>query len=507
MPLNHAFTALIKQIPGARWSKTHKAWHMPFTKDAIDKFNNAFPEYIIDGVFDKQLDSNDKTGQNEIRDREISAAKISRNKIIVDVIGRKIILKMPKNEADIRFVTGLKYSRWDKSTFCWIIPHYPGNLDLIKDHFNQRIDELNIHEEISVGGLTQTIEINKNQVLIIKSHTGRMKLVFHYHRLFAAKVKTLPYSKWDSKNKWWSVPQTDFILKQVIEFAAEHELECLIEDESKPRDGLPRPKPFCVPNYRSCPSEYTDKLIELRYSANTLKTYKNAFEEFINYFHKHDINQIDETMIIRYLRYLVNERKISTSYQNQSINAIKFYYEKVLGGQRKFYFIDRPKREKTIPNVLSVEEISRLIKSIENIKHKALIMTAYSAGLRIGEVVNLKIKDIDSERMQIKVEQSKGKKDRYTILSPKLLKTLREYYLEYKPKQWLFEGAGGEKYSRSSMYQILHAAAEKGGIKKKMSMHTLRHSFSTHMLENGTDLRYIQSLMGHSPRWIKKQTT
>jgi len=226
--------------------------------------------------------------------------------------------------------------------------------------------------------------------------------------------------------------------------------------------------------------------------------YTDLFEEFINYFPDKEIHEITEEEVVIFLRYLVNVRKISTSYQNQSINAIKFYYERVLGGQRKVYLIERPREENYLPEVLSTKEISKILISIDNLKHKAIIMTIYSSGFRIGEAINLKIKDIDSERMQIRIEQGKGKKDRYTILSSKNLDLLRKYFLEYKPKKWLFEGMSGGKYSRKSIQIILKKAALKAGILKRITVHTLRHSFATHLLESGTDIRYIQSLLGHS---------
>ena len=146
--------------------------------------------------------------------------------------------------------------------------------------------------------------------------------------------------------------------------------------------------------------------------------------------------------------------------------------------------------------MLSEEEISSILKVTTNLKHKAILMTIYSAGLRISEAIKLKIKDIDSDRMQIRVEQSKGKKDRYTILSAKLLLVLREYFKEYIPKDYLFEGQKGEQYSDRSIQLILKDACAKAKITKKASVHTLRHSFATHLLEHGTDLRYIQSLLG-----------
>ena len=235
----------------------------------------------------------------------------------------------------------------------------------------------------------------------------------------------------------------------------------------------------------------------MRYSEKTIKSYTHLFEEFINYHHTLEIKNIDETQIIKFLRYLVMERRISTSYQNQSINSIKFYYEKVLGGQRKFYFIDRPKREKTLPVVLNIEETVKLIRNTHNIKHKAVIMLAYSSGMRLGELVRLKLTDIDRERMQIRVEQSKGQKDRYTKLSEKFLVVFDQYLEKEKPKYWVFEGVKSGMYSARSIQNIVKYAVQEAGIKKKITVHTLRHTFATHMLEDGADLRYIQEMLGH----------
>jgi integrase/recombinase XerD len=151
-----------------------------------------------------------------------------------------------------------------------------------------------------------------------------------------------------------------------------------------------------------------------------------------------------------------------------------------------------------LPNVLSKEEVLKIIDSTENIKHKTLLALIYSAGLRISEALSMKPKDIDSVRMLIHVKNAKGKKDRYTLLSEKVLTLLREYYLVYKPKEFLFEGQFGGMYSSRSAQIILKHAAKKALIKKTITLHTLRHSFATHLLESGTDLRYIQELLGHS---------
>ncbi len=167
------------------------------------------------------------------------------------------------------------------------------------------------------------------------------------------------------------------------------------------------------------------------------------------------------------------------------------------GGTRKFYQLERPLKEQKLPTVLSVEEVQAMIKATTNLKHKTLIMVCYSAGLRLSELINLRLADVDSDRMQISVKGGKGKKDRYTLLSEKLLPLLREYFKAYRPKEYLFEGSDGGQYGERSLQNVVQSALQNANVKKHASVHTLRHSFATHLLEAGTDLRYIQSLLGH----------
>ena len=181
------------------------------------------------------------------------------------------------------------------------------------------------------------------------------------------------------------------------------------------------------------------------------------------------------------------------------INAIKFYYEQVKGGKRQYYGgITRAKEYKTLPEVLSRNEIKRILDQLSNIKHRCMISLVYSAGLRRSELLNLTPKDINSETMSVRV-MGKGKKCRYSLLSPKLLEELRRYFREYRPKKWLFEGGTpGQPYSASALVKVLKEAAQRAGIKHRVHVHMLRHSFATHLLEQGTDLHTIQELLGHN---------
>jgi integrase/recombinase XerD len=240
------------------------------------------------------------------------------------------------------------------------------------------------------------------------------------------------------------------------------------------------------------------KIKMMRYSEATCRTYRHMFREFLKYTYPKKLHQINQTDIFLFHRKLVIEKKCSRSYQNQSINAIKFYLEHVLGWDRQIFALERPKRKKSLPLVLSVEEVQRIFECTPNVKHRVMLMTIYSAGLRISEMLNLKLGDIDSDRMQIRVADGKGEKDRTTVLSKILLLEMRKYYQQYSPRRYLFESYDGGQYSASSVRKVLKRAVYKAGIEKEVKLHTLRHSFATHLLENGTNLRYIQDLLGHT---------
>ncbi|MCL6260660.1 tyrosine-type recombinase/integrase [Aquiflexum sp. TKW24L] len=426
--------------------------------------------------------------------------------IQAEIIGKKIILKMPKNDADVKFILTLRYSKWNREGYFWEIPHYPGNLERIQQHFGERLGPVIRHESITSDSSEQSRKIDKNQVLVIKTRSGRLKLIFGYNATLTKTIKSIPYYQWDLKNKWWTIPYSEQFLEEVKRKIGELGLVMVFEEEEKKTEVVAKISAYDIPNYRKCPEEYVHKLEERRYSEGTIKAYVPLFEEFINYFSKSTMEDLGEKEVMEFSRYLVMDRKVSSSHQNQAINAIKFYFEKVRGGERKYYHVDRPIREKTLPTVLSEEEVIKILRVTKNLKHVAILMTIYSAGLRIGELVNLKIKDIDSNRMQIRVEQAKGKKDRYTILSQRTLEILRRYIKENRPFEYLFEGQGSTKeipvrYSTTSISAILSKAVKDAGIAKNVTVHTLRHSFATHLLERGTDLRYIQSLLGHeSPK-------
>ena len=229
----------------------------------------------------------------------------------------------------------------------------------------------------------------------------------------------------------------------------------------------------------------------------TIKTYQQHFKQLLKFFENTNPEEIPLDEIRQYILYLVKERKYSTSAQNNAINAIKFYYNNVLSREIDDFYLPRPRRAKTIPKILNELEVSKILKSINNLRNKSMIFLIYSAGLSPSELTYLRIKDIDSDKMKIFISSAKGYKDRYVILSEKILKLLREYFKMYKPTEWLFESNPGQRYSKRNLQKSFQVAVKKSGIKKPATLSILKNSFAVHLLEKGVDIRYIQQMLGH----------
>jgi integrase/recombinase XerD len=235
-----------------------------------------------------------------------------------------------------------------------------------------------------------------------------------------------------------------------------------------------------------------------RYSENTIKTYIEALKVFIDFNDAKVLNEISNDDFILFNTEYILKRKLSSSYQNQVLNAIKLFFSIIKDKKLELEKLHRPRKEHKLPNVLTKEEVKQILEVHRNSKHKVMLSLIYSCGLRRSELLNLKPLDVDSKRGVLIIRQSKGMKDRIAPLSEKVVVMLRQYYIEYKPKVWLFEGQrAGEKYDERSLANVLKQALAKLKMKKPVSLHWLRHSYATHLLEAGTDLRYIQEILGH----------
>ena len=330
----------------------------------------------------------------------------------------------------------------------------------------------------------------------------RQKVVlirYNFNRIINDRLKELFDAWWSNSHGCWLIGQDDFELGPFFEGLKDLAYINYSALKIKTKKVVPEKvsRDYSHRSATELPKGYLELLKQKRYSKSTIKTYSAYFKDFMYYFRERALKELAVEEINAYLLELINKWDITTSEQNQRINSIKFFYEKVLGKGRHVYEIERPRKETLLPDVLSKEEVGNILNASTNMKHKTMLSAIYSCGLRRSEVINLKIADVDSKRMMIKVRGAKGKKDRYVQLSPKLLELLREYYIEHKPKVWLFEGQSGSQYGAESISKIFKAAAYRAGISRRVHLHMMRHSFATHQLEQGVDIRYIQAWLGH----------
>jgi integrase/recombinase XerD len=348
---------------------------------------------------------------------------------------------------------------------------------------NKKSITLGREETLQGDTLTVHLEKDKDLIALLKQHFSGIK--------------------WRPDKQRWEMPY-DSKLKStffaVFKGKAWIDYQQLLQAIEKPK-----PKEEPSPSLKPLNDHQRDKidlfriwLENKRYSPNTIKTYTETLGVFFRFYADKALGEISQQDIIYFNNNYIIGRGYSSSYQNQFINALKLFYSKIENKILDVELIQRPRGEKKLPNVLSKEEVKGILESLQNTKHKAMLSLIYACGLRRGELLRIKPQDILSDRRLLHIKQSKGKKDRVVPMSPKLLEMLREYYKSYKPKVWLFEGQyEGERYSERSLEQVFKNAIKQSNLKKSATLHWLRHSYATHLLESGTDLRYIQELLGH----------
>lgn len=315
--------------------------------------------------------------------------------------------------------------------------------------------------------------------IIKHNRENRIAVYFQKNADLIARIKKIDGARWSQTLMAWHIPDTE---------------------ENRIRFKI-------IPLSHTIPSEEAIVQIEKfqqwmrskRYSESTITTYCEALKSFLVFYREKPISEITNEDVIIYNNDYILKNNLSASYQNQITNAIKLYFKTIQDTKIEVDKIHRPKRAKVLPNVLSKEEIKLILNAHSNIKHKTMLSLIYSCGLRCGELLALEPVHIDSKRNLVLLKNAKGKKDRIAPLSPKILEMLREYYKVHQPTTYLFEGQiKGQPYDARSLQLILKQALQKTGITKPATLHWLRHSFATHLLESGTDLRYIQELLGHN---------
>lgn len=319
-------------------------------------------------------------------------------------------------------------------------------------------------------------------------------------------------ARWSKTHNCWHLPNNRENLKRLfseLKGTAWLDTSALFQNpqqkpknqDLKPKTQVPKPAHTLPPlsdQQQDQINTFKAWLISGRFSPNTVKTYSEALSIFLRYFHNTDISTITNEHLIRFNNEYILKNGYSASFQNQVINAIKSYFRQIQQKKLNPDLVQRPRQEHKLPNVLSKEEIKQILEAPTNLKHRMMLSLIYACGLRRSELLNMELTHIDRSRKIISIKQAKGNKDRIVPISDKLLDMLTEYYKAFRPIKYLFEGAKkGTQYTAESLSSVLHQSLKKSGIKKPATLHWLRHSYATHLLESGTDLRYIQELLGH----------
>ena len=339
-------------------------------------------------------------------------------------------------------------------------------------------------------------------ILFEKNHRNKdyLFLRFPYNDNLIHTAKKTLSAKWSRRERAWYLDNSPTNLKQIfIAFKG----KAIIDNSSL---GLQVKTKYRTVNKtfkihstkkKKAPIEFVEFLKRRRYSSNTIKTYVFFVEQFQQFIHPLDLKSVQMETITSFMNYLILTKKVASSTQNQAINALKSYFENMENWDKFSFQVERPRKERKLPKILSENEILRMIQVTNNLKHKLIICTLYSAGLRKGELLALRKEDILQDKNLIFVRRGKGKKDRTTILSHNLKELLTVYLSEFRPKYFLIESQSRGKYSSSSIDKVIKKAAKLAKIERNVTPHMLRHSFATHLLEQGLDLRYIQQLLGH----------
>lgn len=501
----------VRNLPMRRWSKTLGCWHIPkdtsqeIIKNTLDPYpiefvpaNPSCPE--VSSVLPHHAAIPRQTPP------EGQANETDNSEVRIDWKSGFLRIFLPFNEADVAYLKSLHRAFWHPNQHCWIVKGTLDNLDALvlrfgETAFNQRIFNirplLEAHENPTEAFSVQPFSMD----------SAYLKVNVPWNTQHIGIIKRVPGRHYHKGERCWLIPANKDAIACLQQFCKQSNISCSIDLDDKKLSKPPKKSPK-KPDYKwfegldrenaICLERYADTLFRQYYSYNTIKTYVRYFRHFLSHFGAAKIDDLEKGSIINYFDLWV-KKDVADSSINQLINAIKYYYEKVLGRpQRKFDWI-RPRKRTPLPDVMSKGEVRRLFEHVKNEKQLCIVLTTYAAGLRACEVTRLRVADIQPDRGIIRVVEGKGNRDRSVMLSPSLWRILEAYIAKFQPTDWLFEGQKpGEPYAIRSLQAIIQTARKKAGLRKTISTHTLRHSFATHLLESGTDVRLIQELLGHA---------
>jgi site-specific recombinase XerD len=390
---------------------------------------------------------------------------------------------------------------WHAESQCWHMPYHAP----VWQRVRALLHELSIPLQKSTSGPLPpriTLTLIENDPLYIALHLPQ-KLVGQYLNT----IHNIHGRRWNPNHKIWEIPYTHTSLRFLERYLPAETLHWTFQPREDIPQNLPippnRPHPPKTktrqnPKYECAITAFEQELLLRRYRWRTIKTYKNALRQFLLYYDHFKPSQLTVEQIKHYIAHCIQKHHISPAYQIQLISALKLFYSTAARQPHKAQALQLPKTSRKLPNVLPPDEVAALFDAVHNLKHRCILMIIYAAGLRVSEAANLRLADLQPQQQRLFIRDAKGAKDRCSILSPKIWAILQEYLHIYQPVEYLFEGANGGHYSVRSIQHIFSKAKSAAGINPCATVHTLRHSFATHLLEQGTDLRYIQELLGHA---------
>ncbi len=526
----------ISTLTDGMYDATLSFWHIPFTYSALREFLRLKIPYCVVDHEDHELiklgkriraDQSQVTGTTQDRSmgdtNGIASHRDASSKTPLPVVAKALdiegatphlkiewsskgfAIQIPYRQSEVLFLKGLDRCFWHNGVRKWIAKSTLYNLRALQeryrcweeDSYRQLVGLIQKKENPFILELYQTPEFPRSVMIKLRGHA---RDITH--------LKSISDRCYDRTHRRWIIPYDRQIIDRLCDHYQQRGARIIDRLPGEPkvyqkdlrtwadrRDHLI--KKFQRP-HQAVLRAYIDCLIRLRYSWNTVRSYVGAFCKYIDYLHPRSPEKVGAVVANQYLSSIAG-RRVSESLIHLTVNAIKFYYDKVtFVPEFALEKVQRPKKGRYLPTILSTAEVDRMLRSLSNLKHICLLYALYGGGLRLNELLSLRVKDLHWDRNQVLVKGGKGKKDRMVMLSQTLKEILVLYFNEYQPIYWLFEGAEhGKPYSSKSVQKVVRKAARLAGITRRVTTHTLRHCFATHLLDRGTDVRFIQELLGH----------
>jgi len=525
---HHDTIEKIKQIPGREYSAHRKRWHIPYSPEAYQqflaykfKYNIEVPVGTTESIrHNKQNDAISdhsaiafqqenaqsvlpKTNTQKAADNDSSDSELP--SIVWN--NKYFRIKIRYTKHDVKLLKGLQRAYWSDKHGLWLVKANINNSQALQKRFCFWSDE-------AFEVLQDKLKLVENPVIIelyaVPNESSQIAIKISGYGANIDYLKRITQRSYDKQYRRWMIPKDEIIASNLIEHYTKLGAKVVnrlptskVSSYRKPELNIIHWAKNIIFKYaepvQEKLEEYVRTLISQRYSRSSIKSYLIAFGNFLSYCHEHHIDHDTSESANIYLSKIA-ETKVSDSGLNTIVSAIKFYFTKVVYlEQFELDKIKRPRKSRPLPTVLSTKEVQRMLNNTSNIKHRCILFTLYSSGLRRQELLNLRVSDLLWERNQIFIKASKGKKDRYVQFSDLTQMIMKDYLDAYKPQYWIFEGADQKtQYFASSVLNVVKASAKRAGISRRVTTHVLRHSFATHSLEFGIDLSYIQKLLGHS---------